>query len=280
MMAAGAFTQAQSSLRWFIDNFSAIADWRATLVARRELPPCADHHRTSRRASTAGSIHGGRARRDRHRRLEIVSAAEWDRLRKRNVVIRAGERVAHHRRAGNGQDAAVSGPGRTLAVGRGATSPARRRADFLSAARHALSAARHAARGARLSAEGRTASRHGALPARCIGSGSSGWGRCSTQTRRWDRELSQDEQLSLAFARILIQAPPWVLIDGTFGSLDDDVLERGQDVFTHELAAHRHHPHRRPGQAHGLVLEHSAPGQGAARSHAAAQPPRSASPRS
>ena len=31
MMAAGAFTQAQSSLRWFIDNFSSIADWRATL---------------------------------------------------------------------------------------------------------------------------------------------------------------------------------------------------------------------------------------------------------
>src|SRR6202012_4979328 len=32
MMAAGAFTQAQSSLRWFIDNFSVIADWRATLL--------------------------------------------------------------------------------------------------------------------------------------------------------------------------------------------------------------------------------------------------------
>ena len=32
MMAAGAFTQAQSSLRWFIDNFSSIADWRATLL--------------------------------------------------------------------------------------------------------------------------------------------------------------------------------------------------------------------------------------------------------
>src|SRR6185437_3719062 len=32
MMAAGAFTQAQSSLRWFVDNFSAIADWRATLL--------------------------------------------------------------------------------------------------------------------------------------------------------------------------------------------------------------------------------------------------------
>src|SRR6202008_4137414 len=32
MMAAAAFTQAQSSLRWFVDNFSTIADWRATLM--------------------------------------------------------------------------------------------------------------------------------------------------------------------------------------------------------------------------------------------------------
>src|SRR6185437_8158233 len=32
MMAAAAFTQAQSSLRWFVDNFSQIADWRATLL--------------------------------------------------------------------------------------------------------------------------------------------------------------------------------------------------------------------------------------------------------
>ena len=31
-MASGAFIQVQSSLRWFVDNFSAIADWRATLL--------------------------------------------------------------------------------------------------------------------------------------------------------------------------------------------------------------------------------------------------------
>ena len=31
-MAAGAFNQVQSSLRWFVDNFSTIADWRATLL--------------------------------------------------------------------------------------------------------------------------------------------------------------------------------------------------------------------------------------------------------
>ena len=32
MMAAGGFMQVQSSLRWFVDNFGTIADWRATLL--------------------------------------------------------------------------------------------------------------------------------------------------------------------------------------------------------------------------------------------------------
>jgi len=32
MMAAAAFTQVHSSLRWFVDNIGAIADWRATLL--------------------------------------------------------------------------------------------------------------------------------------------------------------------------------------------------------------------------------------------------------
>jgi putative ATP-binding cassette transporter len=54
-------------------------------------------------------------------------------------------------------------------------------------------------------------------------------------THRWDRELSQDEQLCLAVARILLRAPPWVLIDGTFGMLDDDILDLVIDVFGNEL---------------------------------------------
>ncbi len=72
------------------------------------------------------------------------------------------------------------------------------------------------------------------------------------ETRRWDRELSQDEQLSLVFARILIQAPPWVLIDGTLGSLDGDVLERVADVFTNELKGTGIIHIGGPGEAHSL----------------------------
>ena len=46
MMAVGAFNQLQLSLRWYIDNFSSIADWRATLLRvaefRRALVACDD----------------------------------------------------------------------------------------------------------------------------------------------------------------------------------------------------------------------------------------------
>src|ERR1700681_3060489 len=54
-------------------------------------------------------------------------------------------------------------------------------------------------------------------------------------TQRWDRELSADEQLTLAFARIVLQAPHILLIDDTLRSLDGDTLERFMDALLHEL---------------------------------------------
>ena len=53
---------------------------------------------------------------------------------------------------------------------------------------------------------------------------------------RWERELSDDEQQSLAFARVRLHGPPWVLIDEVFDSLEDDVLELVIDIFTKDLA--------------------------------------------
>jgi vitamin B12/bleomycin/antimicrobial peptide transport system ATP-binding/permease protein len=37
MMVAAAFSQVQTSLRWYIDNFGVIADWRATLLRIAEF---------------------------------------------------------------------------------------------------------------------------------------------------------------------------------------------------------------------------------------------------
>jgi putative ATP-binding cassette transporter len=55
-------------------------------------------------------------------------------------------------------------------------------------------------------------------------------------TERWDRELNEDEQQSLALARIIIHKAPWVLIDEVLDSLDDAALERVTDIFSKELA--------------------------------------------
>src|SRR5271156_214471 len=93
MMAAGAFSQAQSSLRWFIDNFSSIADWRATLqrVASFRHALLATHEPSgfeSRIVYSEGES-GAISIDD----LEIVSTANCDRLKETRVVVRSGERV-------------------------------------------------------------------------------------------------------------------------------------------------------------------------------------------
>ena len=44
--------------------------------------------------------------------------------------------------------------------------------------------------------------------------------------RRWDRELSEDEQMALTLARVTLHAPLWVVFDDTFSSMQDDTLRR------------------------------------------------------
>src|SRR6185503_18320088 len=53
--------------------------------------------------------------------------------------------------------------------------------------------------------------------------------------QRWDRELAEEEQMALALARVVLQAPPWVIFDDTFSSLEDETLERFIDVLTLEV---------------------------------------------
>ena len=64
MMAAAAFTQAQSSLRWFVDNFSTIADWRATLQRVASFRYALDDHRGAARLREPHHLCRRRARRD------------------------------------------------------------------------------------------------------------------------------------------------------------------------------------------------------------------------
>ncbi|MGO9326827.1 MAG: ABC transporter ATP-binding protein/permease [Steroidobacteraceae bacterium] len=234
MMAAGAFTQAQSSLRWFIDNFSAIADWRASLlrVANFRQALIATHEPRgfeSRIVYTEGDP--GSISFDN---LEIISAANADMLKETKVVVNSGERVLVLCAPGTGKTQLFRAMAGLWPWGAGRiTRPMGEQIFYLP-------------RGTPYLPRG-TLREVLAYPLKAESFGESAFTRALYRlglerlaplldtTRRWDRELSQDEQLCLAIARILLQNPPWVLIDGTFGSLDDDVLELVMDVFTNEL---------------------------------------------
>jgi vitamin B12/bleomycin/antimicrobial peptide transport system ATP-binding/permease protein len=234
MMAAAAFTQAQSSLRWFVDNFSTIADWRATLLrvaSFRHALQMADELRDFESRITYSEGEPGSLIIDH---LEIVSPTGSDMLNERRVTIAPGERIlivgapgtsktllfralAGLWPWGNGQITLPKGE-QILYLPRG--TPYLPRASLREVLAYPM----------KIETFGEDAF------ARALGR--MGLDRLVPMldaTRRWDRELSQDEQLSLAFARIILQRPPWVLIDDTFGSLDDEALERVVDAFGNEL---------------------------------------------
>jgi putative ATP-binding cassette transporter len=55
-------------------------------------------------------------------------------------------------------------------------------------------------------------------------------------TLRWDRDLNEDEQHSLIFARALLHAPKWLIIDEVLDTLDEDTLARVSDVLASDFA--------------------------------------------
>ena len=235
-MAAAAFTQAQSSLRWFIDNFSVIADWRATLLRVANFRHAVITTDEPRGFESRIVYEEGDPGKIRIENLHSVSSAHADTLKEPKVVIEAGARVLVLGAPGTGKTQLFRalaglwpwGSGRILRprgeqifyLPRG--TPYLPRGSLREVLAYPLKAENFSA---------------DAFTRALFRLGLERLAPLVDETRRWDRELSQDEQLCLVFARMLIQTPPWVLIDGTFGLLDDDVLELVIDVFTKELKA-------------------------------------------
>ena len=53
---------------------------------------------------------------------------------------------------------------------------------------------------------------------------------------RWERELTSEDQHKLAFARLLLHKPRWIVLDEAIDYLDDDTRGLFLDVFGQELA--------------------------------------------
>ena len=233
MMAAGAFMQVQSSLRWFVDNFSTIADWRATLLR------VAGFRRAVLTADVLHDVQGrieiveGRPGRITIDDLQIASPTGCTLLQETHVEILSGERVLIVGETGAGKTLLFRalaglwpwGAGR-IAHPKGEALYYMPRTPYLppGTLREVL-------------AYPSTVQRFEvvAFTQALARFGLDRLAPMLDAPERWDRELNEDEQQSLAFARVLLHRPPWVLIDEVLDSLDDDARARVMDIFAKDL---------------------------------------------
>jgi putative ATP-binding cassette transporter len=235
MMAAGAFTQAQSSLRWFVDNFSTLADWRATLLRvadfrRAVLSTEALHPGEDRITVSDGAP--GRLVLDN---LVLASPSGAVLLRERQVQIARGERVLILGGAGSGKTLMFRALAGLWPWGCGRIErPAGEEMLYLRHTPYLPTGSLRELLAYPAKAERFPAERYRPALERL------GLQRLVSllgSARVWEHELSQDEQYRLAFARVLLHAPAWVIIDDAFAGLEDDTRKLVAQLFEQELKA-------------------------------------------
>jgi putative ATP-binding cassette transporter len=234
MLAVNAFTQAQGSLRWFVDNFGPIADWRATLLRVANFRAALLATESNDDAGNRIEYLDGAARVMAFEDLQVDSPVGREGFREQHVVIRAGEHTLICGTPGEGKTPlfrALSGlwpwgSGRIIRprgesvmyVPRG--TPYLPRGTLREALAYPVLTDRFDDRSYAQALE-RT--------------GLGRYVKSLDENRRWDRELREDEQMALAFARVALHAPDWVVFDDTFSTMEDETLERIIELLTHEL---------------------------------------------
>jgi putative ATP-binding cassette transporter len=233
MVAAGGFSQVQSSLRWFVDNFSVIADWRATLLRvasfRRAVIATDALHDVESRITFAEGEPG----RITIENLEIASPAGCTLLAERKVEVKSGERVLIVGEPGTGKTLLFRALAGLWPWGAGRVShPHGEELFYMPRTPYLPPGTLREALAYPSTVEKFTSSDY----QRALSTlGLESLEPMLDVSKRWDRELTEDEQQRLAFATLLLHAPHWVLIDEVLDALDDETLQRVREVFTKDL---------------------------------------------
>ena len=234
MLASGAFMQVQSSLRWFVDNFSTIADWRATLLRvagfRRAVIDTDIMHDVENRISYSTGPAGEFEVDD----LKISSPSGCTLLQEKKVQIKRGERVLIVGESGTGKTLLFRALAGLWPWGSGTvTHPKDEEILYMPRTPYfPPGTLREVLAYPKPTSDFESKACSDAL-ARV------GLERLIPKldsTERWDRELNEDEQQALASARVLTHKAPWILIDEVLDSLDDVALDRAVDILTKDLA--------------------------------------------
>lgn len=233
MMAVGAFNQVHSSLKWFVNNIGAIADWRATLMRvadfRLALTEVEGLHGTEGRIDLVENADGTMS----FTALEIRSPDGCTRLEDDEAIIRKGERVLVTGDPGTGKTLffrAVAGlwpwgSGR-IGLPKGETPAFIPRTPYFSPGtlREVL---------ARPDEDKQKDDE--ALRAVLKAVGLDHLAGSLDRDASWEHELNDDELRLLAFARVALHKPGWIVVDEALDTFDGATVKRLLDIVGKDM---------------------------------------------
>ncbi|WP_298422606.1 ABC transporter ATP-binding protein/permease [Rhodoblastus sp.] len=235
LMAVGAFGQVQSSLRWFVDNFGNIADWRATLLRVESFRSALQAmDRLGGGASRIALVVGveGRLRFDC---LRVLSPIGDVTLEAPDVTIGPGERVLISGAPGAGKTSLFRAIAGLWSWGSGRIElPSDDEIMFMPKRPYIPDGSLRTVL-AYPAAPGRFTPEDYAAALRRMGLDH--LVAKLDEVARWDRELTDVEQQALAFARLPLHKPRWLIVDSAMNSLPVRAREAVLDLLRTELAA-------------------------------------------
>ncbi len=234
MMVVGAFYQVQTALRWYVDRFPALAEWRAMLT--RVIDYGSALERVQYLDGVAGHIDYKSSPSDELIMENLCVLAPNGRvsLGERFVAIAPGERVLIVAPPKSGKTTFIKALARLWVWGSGTIRlPEGKRMMFVPQSPYHPAGALKAA----LTYPDPAARYTDAEALRVLERVN--LGRLGPQLglkKRWDKELTLDEQWRLVLGRVLLQSPDWVIYDEFIAELDEENRKIALSIFSSELA--------------------------------------------
>jgi putative ATP-binding cassette transporter len=234
MMVVGGFFQINSSLRWFVDNFSRIAEWGATLLrvmTFREVLLTFETRldgddRIAQSADSAGRL-----------RLEGIGVRKGDKkavLDQHEVEVVPGDRIHIIDKTRSGRNPLLAALAGLWPWGSGKVqSPSDMKMMFLKRQPYFPPGSLRAALA--FPAEPSEVSDHDikAALARVQLEHLSG---SLDREAEWGLELTDDEQVRVAIARLLLHKPRWIFAEDVFDALSAEYHDLIRSIFDIDLA--------------------------------------------
>lgn len=254
MMVVGAFNQVQQSLRWFVDNTSAIADWRATLLrvmnfrtALLELDAVEAGAGLIERTEDAG----GRLTLDA---VQVETGHGGIALDVPELTVAPGERVLLLGKAGSGRTSFFLAIAGLWSAGSGRiTVPPDHDVAYLTQRPFLPAGPLRAV----LRTNG-TPHPDDALTKALVRAGLETLAGRLDEVGRWDRDLGTGDQERLVYARLLLARPKWLICDEGLDTADDASRQTLLSILGDELKASalvNISQRREPAELYGRVVE-------------------------